>query len=307
MSGGQVATAGLAGVGFYLGGPMGASIGWMVGSWLFAEKIDDSNEILDPGAQELPGVNQSLRGAMIPVLFGTNRCESYHTWRKNFTPIRNESKQETGAGGKSGGSGGGGKSQTGGGDAGVSYTYKLDCIYHIGITEGEYFLYGGWVGPERLNDQTIAAIGQGFGSNALTFGSDQNRPREASLEFAESYYYPGGDIVPGWTYFLEQENIPVTSSDVSSLGMRWKESAWVGMREINLGNSPNLPMVQWEIGPGGGDLDLDDGYVGDHDHGTTLAPDAVGQVSANGKWYCGSRGAQGDIIWGPPDASDITR
>jgi hypothetical protein len=307
MSGGQLATVGFAGVGFALGGPTGAAVGWMVGSWLFAEKMDQGNEIIEPGAQELPGGNQSLRGSMIPVLFGTNRCESYHTWRKNFTPVRNESKQESGAGGKSGGSGGGGKSQTGGGQAGVSYTYKLDCMYHIGITEGEYFLYGGWVGPERLNDQTIAAIGQGFGSNALTFGSDQNRPREASLEFAESYYYPGGDTLPGWTYFLEQENIPVSSTDISSLGMRWKESAWVGMRELNLGNSPNLPMVQWEIGPGGGDLDLDDGFVGLYQHGTTLAPDAVGQVSANGKWYSGSRGAAGDIIWGPPDATSITR
>lgn len=292
---GQVATIGLAGLGFFFGGPTGAAIGWLAGSWLFSERQDQGNEIFDPGAQELPGFNQALRGVTIPVLFGTNRVETQHTWRKNFEAIRHESKEESGAGGKSGGSGGGSKAPASAGGGSVSYTYKLDVMFHMGFTVGDYFLYGGWLGNQRINDQTINAIGQGFASFTPLFGASTDVPKEASLEYDEAHFYPGGTEAAGWTYFLNQENIPVTSTDTSSLGMRWKGESWVGFRGLDLGQSPNVPLLQWEIGPGGGVLTLEDGLYGIDTvrHNATADGHAPMTVSKNGKWYAGIR--DGDV------------
>ncbi len=283
MSVGQLATVGLAGVGFYFGGTTGAAIGWMVGSWLFSEGADDGNEIIDPGAQELPGINQALRGVTMPVLFGTNRCESFHTWRKNFTPIRHESKEESGSGGKGGGSGGGGKG--GGGEEGdVSYTYTLDAMYQIGLTDGPYFMYGGWIASERLNDQSIGNISQDFGaSSSLVFGRSENTPKEASIAFAEAYYHPGGDDSPGWTYFHEQEGIAVT--DAASLGMRWTHMAWVGFRAMDLGGSPATPMLQWEIGPGQGTVELENVNFDKNDRPQAATGTFACQMTKNGRWF----------------------
>lgn len=284
MSTGQIATVGLAGVGFAFGGTTGAAIGWMVGSWLFSDSADEGNEIIDPGAEELPGVNQALRGVTIPVLFGTNRCESYHTWRRNFTPIRSESKDEAGGGGKLGGSGGGGKTGASGAGGNVSYTYTLDTMYQIGLTDGEYFMYGGWLGTERLNDQTIGNISQGFaGEGSVVFGATTTAPKEASLEFSEAYYYPGGDTNPGWTYFHSQENIPVT--DAASLGMRWTHMAWVGFRGMDLGDSPATPALQWEIGPGSGSIDLESESYGSSARDTVLEEGFSNQMTKNGRWF----------------------
>ncbi|MEE8606714.1 MAG: phage tail protein [Nitrospiraceae bacterium] len=285
MSIGQVAQVGLGAVGFMFGGTTGAAIGWMVGGWLFSDSSDKGNEIIDPGAQELPGINQALRGVTMPVLFGTNRCESYHTWRKNFEAIRNESKDESGAGGKAGGSGGGGKGGAQGAGGSVSYTYKLDAMYHIGITDGEYFMYGGWIGNQRLNDQTILGISQGFGNGGVLFGRSETTPKEATVQYDEAYYYPGGELSPGWTYFLNQESIAVT--DAASLGMRWKHMAWVGFRGLDLGDSPGTPALQFEIGPGGGEISLED-----VNYGNASAPEGGDNLSAtgtkDGRWFTGT-------------------
>lgn len=284
MSVGQIAQVGLGAAGFFLGGTTGAAVGWLVGGWLFSDSSNEGNDIIDPGAQELPGINQALRGVTIPVLFGTNRCESFHTWRKNFTPIRSEGKDETGAGGKMGGSGGGGKAGQSGGGGSVSYTYTLDAMYQIGLTDGDYFMYGGWMETERLNDQTIGAISQGLeGSGGVLFGANADVPKEASLEFTEAYYYPGGDTAPGWTYFHQQENINVT--DAASLGMRWTHMAWVGFRGLNLGDSPATPGLQWEIGPGSGTIDLENVDYGSSDRGTVLENGFSNQMTKNGRWF----------------------
>ncbi len=306
----QAAQLSIGAAGFYAAGPLGFSpmtgfsIGFMIGGFLFSESMGGKNEIFDPGAQELPAFNQALRGVTMPILFGTNRVESNHVWRKNFETIRNESKEESGAGGKGGGSGGmGGKGGAPAGGGQVSYTYTLDVMYNLGMTDVPFYLYGGWVGYKRLNDQTIAAIGTGFGSNALVFGSDEDREKEASLEYIEAFYYPGGEAAAGWTNFLEEEDIDVTSTDTSSLGMRWKHTTWIGFKGLDLGGSPATPLLQFEVGPGGGELSLDDGFIGTFKHNNTLAARHAGVVSKNGKWITGQNAATGRIVWTDHDGA----
>src|SRR3990167_4789980 len=99
-----------AGAGYLGFGSIGASVGWLIGAWLFGPKAEANNNIFDPGAQEIPRWNQSLRGVTIPVLFGTNRVASNVVWVNNFQTIRKESSTSQQGGGKGGGSGGGGKS-----------------------------------------------------------------------------------------------------------------------------------------------------------------------------------------------------
>lgn len=108
---------------------LGAAVGWTVGAWLFGPKANSDNQIFDPGAEEMPRINQALRGATMPVLFGTNRVSSNIVWTANFTTVRKEST--TGGGGKAGGSGGG---KMGSAPAQVSYEYKWDMLFHIGMS-----------------------------------------------------------------------------------------------------------------------------------------------------------------------------
>ena len=298
MSLGQVAQIGLGSVGFYFGGTTGAAVGWMVGGWLFSDSSDEGNDILDPGAEELPGINQALRGVTIPVLFGTNRCESFHTWRKNFEAIRHEG--EGGAGGKAGGSGGGKSGGGGGGD--VSYTYKIDAMYQIGLTDQEYYLYGGWVGLERMNDQTIQSIGQGFeGTGNVIFDFIRGLLKDATLEFSEGYYYPGGDGNAGWPYFHAQESIDVT--DAASLGMRWTHMAWVGFRDLDLGDSPQVPMLQWEIGPGTGTIELAEQTYGNADRAQVLEEGFSNAVTKDGRWFAAATPSLYKLLYVNDDGS----
>ena len=223
------------------------SAGWLIGSWLMQDK-DEQNTIIDPGAQELPRTNQALRGVTKPVLFGTNRVSSQIVWRKNFTTIRHESTQG-GGGGKGGGSGmgakGGGPSTTQ-----VSYEYKIDLLMHLGMGDSDFSLFGGWLGPERLNGETLLAIinnsNSGFGGGL--FRSQVDRPQNASLTFEEGFFH-GNQATDdanavNWDHFETEEGQP----------FRFPFTSYVGFKQLNLGGSAAIPQLSWEIGPGEIDL-----------------------------------------------------
>jgi hypothetical protein len=218
---------------------VGVSVAFLVGSWLFAASNRQKNEVFDPGAQEMPRFNQALRGATMPVYFGTNRCPSHVVWTNDFTTIRKET--DSGGGGKFGGSGFGSKTPSGGGE--VTYEYKWDLMFHIGMVPEPYGLLGGWLGSKRLNSDTILAISQGGENSGLLFLGDE-RPSNASLSFSEGFYSPGvttgDDSFTAWTHFTNE------------VGQEhwFPSTAYVGFKQLSLGGQPAIPQLNWEIGPG---------------------------------------------------------
>lgn len=233
---------------------VGASIavGWLVGSWLFGPKADQDNKVFDPGAEEMPDINQSLRGATLGVAFGTNRLSPQITWVKNFTTIRHETKDSAG-GGKAGGSGM--KGPTSGGTTEVTYEYKWDMMFHLGMGPGPYNLFGGWLGADRLNDETLANIIQGDEGTLAYFRSDVDRPRNAALAFESAYFgfgHPTSNLdAENWTHFQSQEGF----------GCIWPSTFYIGFKQLNLGNSARVPQLTFEVGPGEASIDYDPEYL----------------------------------------------
>jgi hypothetical protein len=232
---------------------VGVSVAMLVGSWLYFRSNQEKNDIFDPGAQEMPRFNQALRGATLPVYFGTNRAPSHIVWTKNFTTIRKET--DSGGGGKFGGSGFGSKTPAGGGE--VTYEYKWDLLFHIGMVPEPYNLFGGWLGSDRLDSDTILAITNGAENiDSILFLSGVDRPNNASLRFSEGYYSPGvntGDTnFTPWAYYTAQKG----------LEHWWPSTAYVGFKQLSLGGQPHIPQLTWEFGPGGIEITTDPSYIG---------------------------------------------
>lgn len=247
-----LAPLGFAAAGGLLGGTWGAAVGWLVGSWLFGPKADRDNQIFDPGAQEMPRVNQALRGVTIPVMFGTNRVPSNIVWQKNFTTIRNET-ENSGGGGKGGGSGLGKGGASGG--TTVTYEYKWDLLYHLGMSHEDMNLFGGWLGSERMNDSTLLGIINNSNSGFTSFfRSDVDRPQDAELIFDEGFFHgaqaTGDANATNWSHFETEEGG----------AYRWPYSVYIGFKQLNLGDSAVVPQVTWEIGPGDADFEFDSGH-----------------------------------------------
>lgn len=220
----------------------GLSVGWLVGSWLFGPKAEYENQVLDTGAEEMPTFNQALRGSTMAILFGTNRVSSHIVWQNDFTTIRHESNKG-GGGGKFGGSGMGNKA--GGPETTeVTYTYKWDLMFHAGMVGEGYNLFGGWLGPERLNDATLLAIIGGSGGSAGFFTNPEGRPQNAELSFESAFFHAGnatGDAnADNWSNF----------ETVEGGTYRWPYTVYIGFKQLNLGSSARVPQLTWEIGPG---------------------------------------------------------
>jgi hypothetical protein len=258
-----------AGAGYLGFGGIGAAAGWLIGSWLFGPKSTTDNQIFDPGAQEMPRFNQSLRGVTIPILFGTNRVASNIVWVKNWQTIRKET-QAASAGGKSGGSGGGGKGQQSGGTQ-VSYEYKWDMIFQLGMVTEPFGIYGGWSNTQRINGDTMLAIIQGtqglppitlkqLGSFATAGASglssiNQQSTNMATLTFDDAFFGSGGptndDGFSNWDYFEAQEGVPA----------RWPNTVYVGFKALSLGSSAAVPQLSFEVGPGTGSIQRTPKYL----------------------------------------------
>lgn len=281
-----------AGAGGLLFGNVGMAAGWLIGAWLFGPKAETQNQIFDPGAQEMPRFNQSLRGVTVPILFGTNRVSSNIVWVKNFQTIRHETSSGAGqGGGKGGGSGGGGKSG-GGQQTGtqVSYEYKWDMLFHIGMSPEPYGLFGGWSNTQRIAASNIEDIGAGSGGvqsiitcnpgapilSALSPCTSQNVTNSvnggavaqqgnntASLTFDDSFYGAGGATndsnYDNWDYFEAQEGTPT----------RWPFTEYVGFKGLSLGSTPTVPQLSWEIGPGTAVFNCDTQFLGSRNKSTS--------------------------------------
>lgn len=133
------------------------AVGWLVGAWLFGPKATTENDIFDPGAEEMPRFNQSLRGVTIPMLFGTNRVNSNVVWVNNFQIIRVTTTS--------------GPPPTGGSgltqpapittQTTISYRYKWDMLFMLGMVPTPAILYGGWSDARRISQASIDRIKNG--------------------------------------------------------------------------------------------------------------------------------------------------
>jgi hypothetical protein len=223
-------------IGSFFGMPqLGFAIGWAAGAWIGGALDPPKTQITDFGAEAFPPFNTSVRGATIPVLFGTNRVSSQIIWQGNQNTIRSE--QTTGDGGKGGGSGGSGKGPQ---STTVSYQYKMDIIYHLGLVSSQAQLIGGWIGAKRISNTTINQIntnyGAGFEPQELYFAENNS---DQILTFTSAEYFPG--------------NLPETQSwqpiiDGTGHDMRWPGTCWVGFDQLDLGSSPVIPQISWEVG-----------------------------------------------------------
>jgi len=231
----------LAGAGLWR---IGLAVGWLVGAWLFGPK-QSKNDIFDPGAEEMPRWNTSLRGITMPVAFGTNRISSQMCWQHDYNVTR---KEDGGGGGKFGGSGGGKAAQ----QSGITYDYKWDMIFHLAMVPTKVNMFKGWLGATVLNDDTINAI---ITSTAGTIefvdsGKKNSQQDKVSMKFEDAFFYKGSGpglaaddvagVDAGWTEVLADEGIPI----------RWPHTSWLGFKQLDLGQSPQTPQLSFEIGPG---------------------------------------------------------
>jgi hypothetical protein len=295
-------------------GNIGMAAGWLIGAWLFGPKSETQNQIFDPGAQEMPRFNQSLRGVTIPILFGTNRVASNIVWVKNFQTIRTETPQQgPQGGGKSGGSGGHGKGQQAAAGTNVSYEYKWDMMFHMGMVPEPYSLYGGWYNTQRMSGDTILAISQGSaGTSTLItcppgsgpilslLGRECNHARSitlsvnggaaeaqkdniANMTFDDSFFGEGGpadsDVYANWDYFQAQEGFP----------NRWPNTLYVGFKALSLGSTAGVPQLSWEVGPGTATFECDSVFLTEDPDGNSANNGLGGTntmvVGEDGKHY----------------------
>lgn len=225
---------------------MGASVGWMVGSWAMMATMDLKNDPLDTGANEAPRFNTAVRGAVVPILFGTNRVPAQIVWQTNFETIRTETNG--GGGGKLGGSGGGKGPKVSGSTA---YTYKIDAVYHLGMPVVPCDLLGGWLGGERVSNDSIIAIS----TNGAAFLSS-NLDGEVGIGYDEAVFFTG-DIYENetWSWLTSQVGTPIV----------WPGTTWIGFRGLNMGGTASMPQLNFEVGPGGGSFTSNTDPIAHHD------------------------------------------
>lgn len=227
------AYAGASALGYAALAGVAASAAYLVGSWIIGPQTSGQN-VVDPKANGAPPFNTSIRGATIPVLFGTNRVASQPIWQTNFQAIKNETTSG-GGGGKFGGSGGKGGSKV----TNTAYTYKVDAIYHLGMPYQESHLFSAWLGGQRVNDNCLSGIVSNLSVTQSPFlGGVANG---ATVNWDDAVYYGGtrGSVPSAWSPFTSNIGFDV----------RLPGTAWVGFQGLDLGGVASMPQLSFEIGP----------------------------------------------------------
>jgi hypothetical protein len=244
MTGQQAGAVGLgilgAIAGSFVGMPaLGFSIGWTAGSWIGGALDPPKDQITDFGAQAFPPLNSAVRGTTITVLFGTNRVSSQIAYQGNYQTIRTE---QSAPGGKGGGSGGGGKG--GGGPRTANYEYKLDIVYHMGMSPVPVSLINAWIGAEKLKPEVINSIegavsGTTSDAEIIVTASKVASGAQQGLTFESAKFFNGSmPQSTSWQPIIDETGIDV----------RWPGTAWVGFAGLSLGSTPVIPQISWEIG-----------------------------------------------------------
>ncbi len=211
----------------------------VIGQWLLAPKGSESNP------NQMPQLNQSLRGSPVYVTFGTNRVNAQVVWTKNWKVVK-------GSGGKKGGGSGGGGAAKGG--AAQGYSYFWDSMFNYGFVDVPAFIGRGWIGEDPIIMADIDALNGGI-SGAITslLGGTYTSVSSnvASLRYTEANLspgYPTGDVnLATWTYFQGQEGVACA----------WPSTFWVGFRALALGQTGQLPQLSFELVPLGAAITID--------------------------------------------------
>lgn len=227
------------GIGFAVGGwagaRFGASVGWLVGSWVGSQFAEEKKENITP--ENMPKFNTAIRGAVMPVLFGTNRIAAQIAWQGGFQAIRNADSGGAGKSGGSGGTGGGkGASQSG---SQAAYKYRIDAVYHLGMAPEPTALLQIWNGAAKVSDQVVRSIESTHPTNFFLIGSDQEA-NENTLYFDSSVFYDGSDpAISSWS---------VLQADVGA-AISWPGTVWAGFEGLSMGTQAVLPQLSFEVGP----------------------------------------------------------
>lgn len=201
----------------------------IIGEWLLGPKAARQNP------NQMPQLNQSLRGSPLYVTFGTNRVNAQVVWTKNWKAVKQ------GGGKKGGGSGGLGSAK---GSTGTGYTYTWDAMFNYGIVDAVSFIGRAWIGNDPVRHTDIQALNSGIdGANLTLINSAYTSTSStmADLKYTEAHVSPGfgtGDAET-WSYFQTQEN----------LSCAWPSTFWIGFRALNLGSSAQLPQLSVELSP----------------------------------------------------------
>lgn len=140
MSNLVISAAGAA-VGYFVGGPTGASIGWTIGSALSVDS--PSSTMQGPNIGDLR-VQTSQYGVAIPVCVGKQRVSGNIFWATDKTAITTETKT------------GGGKGAGGGSVTTVTTTYTVNLA--IGICKGPILgVSRVWADGQLIIDATTTA------------------------------------------------------------------------------------------------------------------------------------------------------
>lgn len=243
-----------AAVGWLAGGTaMWAQVGWMVGSMIYSA-MQPTPTMSAGNPATAPSVGSDIRGQNLPVIFGTVRCSGYLVWQANFKSTKNSRK--VGSGKK--------KSKQ------EYYAYSWDFLFHMGHATVPYRVVGIWEGSERIQDDSLdnitfadgstfqaaakldqqenllGIVGSGFwglATGTLRYRQLQSTQAAKSLEWAEAYFYGAhatSDAENGWTYFQNQTSAP---------NVRWPHSLWIGFKQMQLGEQPRIPQLNFEVTP----------------------------------------------------------
>lgn len=189
----------------------------------------------------MPDLNTAIRGKPVPVTFGTNRVYAQVTWTNNYQAVSQSGGKK---GGKGGGSGGGGAAK--GGNSGSGYIYKWDMMFQYGIMDRPSMIIHGWIGGDRIDDRIISDLTSG-GSQAwraiIAIQDATPALKIATLQYDESFFGQGFDTgdtnIVDWPYF----------NGVIGYDMAFPSNAWVGFRQLVLGQSPAVPQLSFEFAP----------------------------------------------------------
>ena len=245
-----------AAVGWLAGGTaFYAQVGWMVGSMIYSA-MQPGQTIKAGDPSSAPSVGSDIRGQNIPVIFGTVRASGYLMWQHGFKSTKNTRK--VGSGKK--------KSKQ------EYYSYTWDFMFHMGHATVPYRIIGMWEGSERIQDDALDNITfadgttfvpavkveqqqsliRSLGSGFWRLGIGENRYRQVqstqagkSLSWSESYFYGAHDsasVETGWSFFQTAESAP---------NVRWPSSVWIGFKQLELGEQPRIPQLNFEITPDG--------------------------------------------------------
>lgn len=196
----------------------------------------------------MPTLNSAIRGKPVSVTFGTNKVSPQITWTNNYQA----DPQNGGKKGKSGGSGGMGSAK--GGNSGSGYIYKWDMMFQFGIMDVPSIMIRGWLGSDRIDDRIMSDItaGGNLAWQAIIKLADADpAAKTATLQYDESFlgqaFNTGDANLVSWPYF---------DSVIGDGPMSFPSNAWVGFRQLVLGQTPAVPQLSFEFGPADVSLDF---------------------------------------------------